>query len=54
VFRADLDLDLTAAALMAQIKGLGLQRLGGVHLADFDLLVSEIAAQIEQWLESSN
>jgi AcrR family transcriptional regulator len=49
-FRADLDPQVTAAAMIAQLKGIGYQTLADPNLANVDRLVSQLAAQIECWL----
>ncbi len=49
-FRADLDPYVVATALMAQIKGLGMQAIGQADTAQLDALVTQLAAQVERWL----
>jgi AcrR family transcriptional regulator len=49
-FRADLDPQVTAATMIAQMKGIGYQTLANPDPASVDRLVSQLAAQIECWL----
>jgi AcrR family transcriptional regulator len=53
-FRDDLNPQVTAAAMIAQIKGVGYQTLGDPDPANVDRLVSQLAAQIERWLISAS
>ena len=49
-FRADIDEESTAAALMAQIKGIGLHAMTGIlKRKKTQQSVSEIARQAEHW-----
>ena len=50
VLRPDLDLDATATAVMAQLKGIGLQSIGATDTAPIDALVAEVVAQVEGWV----
>lgn len=49
-FRPELDLTTAATALMAQVKGLGLQTLGQTDPAHINPVVDQLAAQVEHWL----
>lgn len=48
VFRANIDVEATASAIMAQLRGLGLH--GGMRSESMDKLVKHIARQTEYWV----
>jgi AcrR family transcriptional regulator len=50
VFRADLDPDAVAAALIAQFKGIGMEMLTDSDAARLDQLTTDITDQVEHWL----
>jgi TetR/AcrR family transcriptional regulator, regulator of cefoperazone and chloramphenicol sensitivity len=50
VFHPEIDPAAMAAAIMVQIKGLGLQAMIEADAAALDRLVSQLVAQIERWL----
>ncbi|MGC1870815.1 MAG: TetR/AcrR family transcriptional regulator [Acidobacteriaceae bacterium] len=51
IFRRDLDKDATATALMVQMKGIGHHAaMRERQPGEIDSIVSEIAAQVEDWL----
>ncbi len=49
-FRADLDLETTATAIMVQLKGAGLQALARPDPAETDRVIALMCDQIERWL----
>jgi AcrR family transcriptional regulator len=48
--RADLDLEVLATAIMAQVKGVGLQSLSESDNTRVDRIALQVAAEVEHWL----